>query len=212
MTEPVDIRDPAITKAFAHPLRIEILGLLEDRVASPAQLAAELGSDLSQTSYHVRQLRSLGLIRLVRRRMRRGAVEHLYTATVRPTVTDSAWSGTSKVVKRALVGGRVAQIGSEVAAAAQRGGFDSDGVHVTRTRMRLSRKAWHVVSAELARTLERIDAIVAAERETFAADPDGEAVEAAAVLLFFEAPSPESFDAQTAALEDDEASRTAPDR
>ena len=194
MTEPVDITDPAITKAFAHPLRIEILALLEDRVASPAQLATELSADLSQTSYHVRQLKGLGLVRLVRRRMTRGAVEHLYTATVRPTITDSAWSGTSTVAKRALAAGRVAQIGREVSAAAERNGFARDGVYVARTRMRLSPKGWRAVSRELGRALERIDRIVAEEREAFTTNPTAEAIEAAAVMLFFESPPPESFD------------------
>jgi DNA-binding transcriptional ArsR family regulator len=194
VTQPVDITDPRITKAFAHPLRIEILGLLEDRVASPAQLATELGADLSQTSYHVRKLKSLGLIELVRKRMRRGAVEHLYTATVRPTITDSAWSGTSEVVRRALVGGRIAQTGSEVAAAAERGGFERDGVYVTRTRLRLTPAGWKAVSREFAKALDRVDAIGAAERKKLAKDPGAEAIDSTAVMMFFESPPPESFE------------------
>lgn len=195
MTEPVDITDPVIGKAFAHPLRIELLGLLEDRVASPAQLATELDADLSQTSYHVRKLKSLGLIKLVRRRMRHGAVEHLYTATVRPTITDTAWNASSPVVRRALVGGRIAQAGSEITAAAERGGFERDGVHITRTRLRLTPAGWRKVSKELVKTLERIDAIGAADRKVLGEDPDTEAIDATAVLMFFESPPPESFDA-----------------
>ena len=34
MTVPVDITDPRIAKAYAHPLRIHILGMLDDRVAN----------------------------------------------------------------------------------------------------------------------------------------------------------------------------------
>ena len=197
MTAPVDITDPVIAKAFAHPLRIEILGLLENRVASPVQLAAELGAGLSQTSYHVRQLKHLGLIRLVRRRMQRGAVEHYYTATVRPTIPDSAWAKTPQLVKRALVGGKIAQTGNEVAAAAAQGGFDREGVYVTRTRLRLSADGWHKVSAEFANALERIDAIGAADRDATEDDPNVEMLESTAVLMFFESPPPESFEAGT---------------
>jgi hypothetical protein len=126
-------------------------------------------------------------------------------------VTDRAWSGTSSIAKRALVGGRFSQIGREVAAAAERDGFGRDGVHVTRTRMRLSPKGWRAVSRELARTLQRIDRIAASEREALAEDPEAEAIDAAAVLMFFESPPPESFD-PAPVPEGDELSRGGADR
>src|SRR2546423_12946983 len=66
MTVPVDITDPRIAKAYAHPLRIHILGMLGDGVASPSEIAGELGAPLTHVSYHVRQLAGLGLIKLVK--------------------------------------------------------------------------------------------------------------------------------------------------
>ena len=56
MTVPIDITDAKIVKAYAHPLRIRILDLLDERVASPSELASELETPLSNTAYHVRQL------------------------------------------------------------------------------------------------------------------------------------------------------------
>lgn len=193
MTTPTDITDPVIAKAFAHPMRIQILSLLEHRVASPVQIAAELGTGLSHTSYHVRQLKRLGLIRLVKRRMQRGAVEHYYTAVIRPTIPDAAWNRIPQVVRRALVGGKIAQVGNEVVAAAERGGFDRDGVYVTRTRLRLSPGGWQQVNEEFTKSLARIDAIATADRTERAEDPDAEIIEATAVHMFFESPSPMSF-------------------
>ena len=70
MTIPLDITDARIVRAYAHPLRIHILGLLDNRVASPREIAAELGTPLSNTAYHVRQLVALGLVELVGRRAR----------------------------------------------------------------------------------------------------------------------------------------------
>src|SRR5436853_259023 len=43
-----DIGDPRLVKALAHPLRVQILTTLEDRVASPSDLAAEGVSEVSQ--------------------------------------------------------------------------------------------------------------------------------------------------------------------
>lgn len=193
MTEPIDITDPALAKAYAHPLRVQILGLLENRVATPAQLATEMGAGLSQTSYHVRQLRAFGLIKLVERRVKRGAVEHYYTATVRPTITDVGWSQVPKIVKRAMVGGAIAQAGKELAESADRGGLDRDDMHFTRTRLTLTREGWKEVSRVLTDALERIDAIAATSAVEPEDDPDVERDEATVVMLLFESPPPDSF-------------------
>src|SRR4051812_3328606 len=66
-----DLSDQRVVKALAHPLRVQILGLLEQRSASPSELAAELRVPLGNVSYHVRQLQSFGLIRLIRTTPRR---------------------------------------------------------------------------------------------------------------------------------------------
>ena len=87
-----DIGDPRLVKALAHPLRVQILTALEDRVASPSDLAEELAAPLGNVSYHVRTLADLGLVKLVRRRTRRGAVEHYYEARGRAQVSDRAWA------------------------------------------------------------------------------------------------------------------------
>src|SRR4051794_35829610 len=186
MTLPVDISDPTIAKAYAHPLRMEIMDLLDDRVASPSQLAAELGSPLSLTSYHVRQLAQMGLVRLVRRRQVRGSIEHFYTAVVRPRLYDDVWAKTPPIVKRAIIGGRVSQLGQEVVTAAEAGGFDRDDVHLTRTRATLTPDGWRTVARELANVLARLDELKAAEAAKLAADPHAERIESTIAMMLFE--------------------------
>ena len=73
-----------VAKALSHPLRGELLAALaEQGKASPSQLAGAVGRGLSLSaiSYHVQQLRSLGLLRPAGTRQRRGAVEHFYELT-----------------------------------------------------------------------------------------------------------------------------------
>src|SRR3954465_80381 len=65
-----DIGDPRLVKALAHPLRVQILSVLEERTASPSDLAEELGAPLGNVSYHVRTLTDLGLLKLGRARAR----------------------------------------------------------------------------------------------------------------------------------------------
>ena len=76
------------TRAIAHPLRAELLDLLDGRVASPVELASQLGLVLGNVSYHVRELSKLGAIAPVRRRRVPGALQTYYTAVVRISVTQ----------------------------------------------------------------------------------------------------------------------------
>ena len=190
MTEPIDITDPLVVKAYAHPLRIEILGLLDNRVASPRQIATELGTGLSATSYHVRQLAAAKLIRLVRRRQVRGAVEHLYTANVRPTITDAGWARVPPIVKHAYLGGKIAQIGKEVAVAAEQGGFDHEDMHLTRTSVRLTPDGWKAAAEILTRALEEIDALAAKAASRDQEESEAEERNAIAVMMLFESAPP----------------------
>jgi DNA-binding transcriptional ArsR family regulator len=55
--------DAASLKALAHPLRVQILRVLEERgQVSVTSLAKELGESTGATSYHLRQLAKHGLV------------------------------------------------------------------------------------------------------------------------------------------------------
>ena len=72
-----DVEDPRYVKALAHPLRVRILSMLEERDASPVALAEHLDATLGTVAYHVRTLERLGLIEMVATHQRRGATEHV---------------------------------------------------------------------------------------------------------------------------------------
>ena len=189
MTVPVDITDSRIAKAYAHPLRIHILGLLDDRIASPSEIAGELNAPLTHVSYHVRQLASLGLIKLVRTTPRRGAVEHHYTAHIRPKITDDAWAQVPDVVKKNMVAGWVQQMGAHVADAVANDGFDRSNAHMSRIPVELDEKGWNAVAKELEKTLDRIYKIADEAKARIAKDPESEHWRSTASMMLFEGPS-----------------------
>jgi DNA-binding transcriptional ArsR family regulator len=199
LTVPIDITDPALVRAYAHPLRRRILGLLDNRTASPSEIADELGTPLSNTSYHVRQLVTLGLVDLVSRTARRGAIEHHYTARVRPLTTDEAWAQLPEIVKRAVIDGWLQQTLSDVVAAAEEGGFNRDDTHHTRTVGPLDAEGWKKISGELMRTLRRIEELVEESRARLEQDPDADSVDATILLMQFEGPTPKSVRRRTRA-------------
>lgn len=184
-----DITDPSLAKALAHPLRTRILAALEGRTASPSELAGELDAPLGVVSYHVRRLVTLGFLKLVKREPRRGAVEHYYTATTRPRITNAAWGQLPAIVKHASIKAAVDQVGAYVAAGAAEGGFDAADAHITRSPVTVDEQGWHALARELDSMLERITKIEAASRKRLArSDHQGEQ-EATVVLMLFNSPS-----------------------
>ena len=97
----VDIR---VFKALAHPLRIDILSILNDRVASPNELRKELEEGLSQVSYHIKVLRDFKMIEQVKTMPRRGAVEHYYRATEKVFITAEELKLIPKSAQRGVWG------------------------------------------------------------------------------------------------------------
>jgi DNA-binding transcriptional ArsR family regulator len=188
------IAEPDLVKALAHPLRVRILNHLEQRTASPKELAAEFDIPLGTVSYHVRALVSLGLLRLVARKPRRGAVEHYYRAELRPVISDEAWGNAPKIVKDAMIRSALVGVGDYVEKAAAVGGFDRDDIHLSRTTFEVDAEAWSAAAEELTGVFERIRRLAdeTAERLAAAEASDEEKSEVATVvLMLFESGAPD---------------------
>jgi DNA-binding transcriptional ArsR family regulator len=78
--------DQALVTALGHPVRVEILEVLNEREASPRQLEDILGQPLGNLSYHTKVLLECGCVELVRTAQRRGALEHFFRAVPRSFV------------------------------------------------------------------------------------------------------------------------------
>jgi predicted ArsR family transcriptional regulator len=77
-------------KALSHPLRRVILSYLVDNSSgSPSQMAEKMDAELSDISYHCKQLVKYGAADLAEERpTRRGSPEHVYVPTVRALLTN----------------------------------------------------------------------------------------------------------------------------
>ena len=116
--------DQNLIKALAHPLRVEILAILNDRMASPNELSKELEEGLSQVSYHVKVLKDFKCIRMVKTEPRRGAVEHYYRATARAFLTSEMVKDLPKSAQRASYGTVLVDANQDLTTALESGKFD----------------------------------------------------------------------------------------
>jgi DNA-binding transcriptional ArsR family regulator len=184
-----EINDPRLVKALAHPLRVQILRVLQDRVASPSELSTELDVRLANLSYHMRVLARLEVIELVKTQPRRGAVEHYYRARGKLRVTDQAWAQVPEIVKDAMISATLEQTTRYIHTAAAIGGFESKYAHLSRRQMVLDDQGFAELAVALRELLDRAAEIEAASAErTIDDDHQHEEIPAGLVMMLFEAP------------------------
>jgi len=182
-----NLNDPNLVRAVAHPLRARILGILQERRASPRELSDELGAPLGNVSYHVRILAGMKLIRLVKKTPRRGAIEHHYEAVGTTEVSDEAWAATPPMVKNAMVASRLGDVARSVNEGAAAGGFDRAEAHLTRTRLTLDEKGWRQLAQLLMDVLERVERIEEQSAKRMSAgDGHPDEMQVALVMMLFE--------------------------
>ena len=128
-------------KAMSHPLRAAILRILADRTASPAEMARELDEDLSNVSYHTKQLLEFDCAELVSTRPVRGALEHFYRATERHLIDTEDWEELDPVIAEDIVCETTQRMLDDFvdSAKAQLVGGDKD-FHLTRTPLVLDQE------------------------------------------------------------------------
>lgn len=184
--EPItSIDDPRYLKALAHPLRVRVLGMLDEHPASPKELAARLDASLGVVAYHVRTLRELGVIKLVGTRQRRGAVEHLYETMQHPRFSDEAWGGMKPAAKHRLLAALLRQIGEYVNGSAATGGFDRADANVSRLALKLDATGWQQLAEAQKRWLTDVDAVEQGVHQRAGEEQD--LVDVGLVILLFEA-------------------------
>ncbi len=179
---PEHVIDQRIVKALAHPLRIRMLTVLNQRVASPSELAGELDEPIGNVSYHMRTLADLGMVELVRTEPRRGAVEHYYKAIERPHLPAQDWATLPPSVRRSFSDTTGRQVLDDFTAAVKSGGFERDGARLNRLELKLDQKGWDELGKVLDDVSQRIEKIAAKAADRKADDT----VTAAAVLMLFE--------------------------
>ncbi len=160
--------------------------MLDERNASPVQLAEHLDASLGTVAYHVRTLERLGLIELVATHQRRGATEHVYAAREHPRFSSRAWSSADAKTRDMMIASALSQIGEYAARSAAAGGFAREEATVSRHAVAVDAEGLGELAEAARRWQQEIAKIEsdAAERLSAHEEP---AIDAGVVLLIFEA-------------------------
>lgn len=182
--------DQRLVKALAHPLRVEILAILNERMASPNELSKELDEGLSQVSYHVKVLKDFECIEMVKTEPRRGAVEHYYRATSRAFLTDRDWQELPASIKPGMSADLLRMILDDVAGALEGGTFDArDDRHMSWTPGVVDEQGWNETVDLVNETLEQVLEIQSKSAARLAKSGE-EGIPATVVMIGFEGLAP----------------------
>lgn len=154
--------DQRLVKALAHPLRVQILEILTERVASPNWLSEELDTGLTHVAYHTRALDRAGCLELVSTARRRGATEHFYKAAPHAFIGAPHWRRVPRSVRGGISAASLQTFMDKALAALEAGTLDHrDDTTLCWMPLRLDDQGWAEVTAIMEEAGERILAVQA---------------------------------------------------
>ncbi|MBS1887684.1 MAG: winged helix-turn-helix transcriptional regulator [Actinobacteria bacterium] len=152
--------ETALGAAVSHPIRSKCLVILAERVASPAEISRELGSEVTTIGYHVTALAEAGLIEEVGNRPVRGALEHFYRAVQLPIVTGEQEADLSEAERRVHAESVLSIHAANAAHALEVGTFlDRADHHLTRHALNVDEAGWSELVEAYLELYERVYAI-----------------------------------------------------
>ena len=181
---------------LAHPLRVRILEVLNERDMSPVEFCrdgfAPTSMEVSHVAYHFRELAKYGALAVVEQNLRRGSVEHVYRGLGRAYFSDLQWNELDHEERVRLSKTMIQGLLARIEGALMSDTFDSRiNRHLTWIAMRLDEQGWSEMTTALSATFGEIEQIRADAEARL--DRDGEdGIPSTCGILGF--PSP--FDAQ----------------
>jgi DNA-binding transcriptional ArsR family regulator len=181
--------DQRLAKALSHPLRARIFAILNERVASPTEIADILEERLPNVSYHVRALVDLECVELVRTAQRRGAIEHYYRAVRRPFFSDRDWKRLPRSGRQAIADVGLQLVWDDVSNAIEADTFEArPDRHLSLSLLEVDERGWGELRDILNGVLDDAERVMQQSRERLAKS-DEKGIPTRLVLMHFEAPS-----------------------
>jgi DNA-binding transcriptional ArsR family regulator len=154
------IIDECIAKALGNSFRQQILWILNERVASPSEIAKELGESLNKVCHHMKVLQDAGCIELAYERTIGNRIQHFYKATSRAFLEGTDWPNVPGTVKEGLRATLLQNVIHDAIEAVAKGTYDSSGgSHMSWTPMILDEQGCDEISEVLEGALLKVIAV-----------------------------------------------------
>ena len=184
-----ELIDQRLVRALGHPLRIKILEILTERVASPNRLSDDLEAGLSHVAYHTRALDKCGCLELVDTAQRRGATEHFYKASPHSFIGDRIWRRVPRALLGGVSGATLQSFMDRAVAALEAGTIDGrEDTTLYWMPVRLDEQGWRAVTATMEETVDKVLSIETESRQRLIRSKGRGAISAIIGVASFETP------------------------
>lgn len=149
--ESVGHRLPRLTerlaKVFSHPLRGQLLALLNEQPGSPHDLTERLAArgdtqSLNLIAYHVRVLARYEAIELVDTESVRGATKHIYAANRKMLIDGDDWLELPDEAQIGICANAIGEAVERAQAALEHGTMQKDDPVIVNLRLDVDEDAW----------------------------------------------------------------------
>lgn len=156
--KPPTLANPQLISALAHPTRVHALTVLNERTASPGEIAKELDRSVRHVTYHLERLEKLGCVELVSTEEANGGgvVVKRYRATQRPWFDREAWTQVDTEDQPGVTSAILANMNEDMARAMTGGTINDGDNHISRTPMVVDPDSYEELVELLAETLDRM--------------------------------------------------------
>jgi DNA-binding transcriptional ArsR family regulator len=178
-----------LVKGLNHPVRVNALTILSERVACPKEISEQLEVKLSNVAYHVRVLEELGLVEITEEESVRGAVAHFYKAIDLQALDNQVWERLDPKVRSAFSGYILEALIADAARSVAAGVIDlRNDRRLIHRPMLLDEEGWRQV-AEIQEEANKMITKAEAAAAKRINGGTGNSIRAVAALLCFEVPA-----------------------
>ena len=147
-------------KALGHYLRIQILWILNERVASASELSKALGVPLNRVSNHLKALREAGCVEVVKQIVVRNTVQRFYRASARIFLDETEWPKLPPTIQEGMRITLLQNLMDDAVEAVARGEYDScEDSHMSWTPMIVDEQGRQSLTRVLGRALKEVMAV-----------------------------------------------------
>lgn len=159
--QPKKALEEGVGFSMGNEIRFEAMTIFNERVASPKEVAQEIGESLGKVSHHIATLLRMGCIELVKIEPRGGSAEHFYRAIQRPELSDEEWRALPSKQRRSILATVFRNLIAEILSALKTGKMDTDNhLHASWTAANLDAQGKREASQEQAESMERMKRIM----------------------------------------------------
>lgn len=153
-----------LAKIFSHPLRAQLLALLNEQPGSPHDLMERLAvqgtkQSLNLIAYHVRVLDRYNAIELVDTESIRGATKHIYAANRKMLIDGSDWLELPDEAQIGICANAIGEAVERAQAALEQGTMQKDDPVIVNLRLDVDDDAWAQIREQVTVAWDEVERI-----------------------------------------------------